>query len=159
MKKLWISGCILAVSLVTHAAISLSTIPEPGGFDASFDVFIISDGGPVHDIYLSLTPSVPYWVFDLSHHPDFILDDWGLQEGIHWWQLTNSIGTSTNQPIGEIFHMRLDFQLMHNGYTLDLFDANISEIEPVDSIHFPGVPEPGTVLLLGLGAVALRRRQ
>ena len=158
MKKLIIISILLVTSNIICAGVSLSNDPVIDGFNQSFDVFINSDGSFVNHIMLSLDPSAPYWISDISHHPDYSLTDWGLGDGLHWWELMY-IGSTQTESLSVLFQMHIDFQLEHGGYTFNLYDTDISETQPVDSIHFPATPEPGSLVLLALGGLVLRRRK
>lgn len=169
MKKLLVLMLVLGITSVTNAAIMLSI-----NGDTSIDTIELCEGGTVIIDLFSDADNTAYgayvgiiggedggdWTGNYTVYPiagGTAVTDFGITYP-GWWYAEANTNDPDNKPISAGRHFDYEFQCLLAGVdvTIELEDAAGT---PVDWVYIHQVPEPASMLLLGLGGLLLRRRK
>ncbi len=158
MKKLLVLALVMTVASLASAALVI-TVPDMVNAGESFQIVIGGDsaysfaGGLYGDGVGAVTgfEKVKGNVTAASYEAAYG----------GWEFLVDEVGANGSTPVPAGDWIKFNAKAGAAGETLafDLYDYNVSLTNPVKSFAVSVVPEPTTMILLGLGALALRRKK
>jgi len=100
------------------------------------------------------------WMEYLSPSPDpeVILDLFVNETAQNWWGTTDGINFSPH-TYSPSHSYRLSFMGTGNAISFRVYDTQYDDNAGYLDVEITAIPEPATLLLLGLGAVLFRRKQ
>ncbi len=168
MKKLWILMLALGVTTTANATLTLSvngdtsveTIEIQVGEIVSIDV--CSDTSDTYFAYLELVePFVnAAWVGDMTIHPAAGKSAMAIKDifGDGTWLLIPFAYPGEEPPISPGCHFEIELECLdYPDAIINLHDYDWGNI--VDTLTIIQIPEPASLIILGFGMLALRKRR